>query len=168
MSFIAVGKIVNVHGIKGLMKVKPYLTNGADLPQFNPLTDKLGKKSFEVSVQGKQGDMLLVTIKGITSREVAEQFKGLELFAERSKLPATQNGEFYYCDLIGMDVFKKDSLFGQVVKVDNFGAGTILEIKTVGNKILDFSFSKKTFPVVDTEKRRMEIVIPAGMEKVVK
>ena len=168
MSFIAVGKIVNVHGIKGLVKVKPYLMHGTDLPQFNPLTDKLGKKSFEVSVQGQQGDMLLVSIKGITNRNVAEQFKGMELFAERSKLPTTQNGEFYYCDLMGMNVFENDSLFGQVVKVNNFGAGTILEIKTVSGKVLDFSFSKQTFPVVDTENKRLEIIVPAGMEKVIK
>ena len=168
MTRIAVGKIVNVHGIKGLVKVKPYLTHGTDLPQFNPLTDKLGKKSFEVSVQGKQGDMLLVSVKGITSREVAEQFKGMELFADRSKLPQTQSGEFYYCDLEGMNVYENDSLFGQVIKVLDFGAGTILEIKTVAGKVLDFSFSKKTFPVVDTEKKRLEIVVPAGMEKVIK
>ena len=168
MSFIAVGKIVNVHGIKGLVKVKPYLMQGTDLPQFNPLTDKLGKKSFEVSVQGEQGDMLLVAIKGIISREIAEQFKGMELFADRSQLPKLHDGEFYYCDLVGMDVFKDNSLFGQVVKVNNFGAGTILEIKTVSGKVLDFSFSKKTFPVVDTENKHLEIVLPIGMEKVVK
>lgn len=168
MSFIAVGKIVNVHGIKGLVKVKPYLTNGTDLPQFNPLTDKLGKKSFEVAIHGTQGDMLLVSIKGITSREVAEQFKGMELFANRDKLPAPQSGEFYYCDLMEMDVFENGSFFGQVVKVENFGAGTILEIKTGSEKVLDFSFSKKTFPVVDTEKKRLEIVLPSGMEKVIK
>ena len=168
MSFIAVGKIVNVHGIKGLVKIKPYLMHGTDLPQFNPLTDKLGKKSFEVSIQGKQGDMLLVSIKGITSREIAEQFKGMELFADRSKLPQTHDGEFYYCDLEGMDVYENNTLFGQVTKVLDFGAGTILEIKTVTGKVLDFSFSKKTFPVVDTERKRLEIVVPSGMEKVVK
>lgn len=168
MSFIAVGKIVNVHGIKGLVKIKPYLMHGTDLPQFNPLTDKLGKKSFEVSIQGKQGDMLLVSIKGITSREIAEQFKGMELFADRSKLPQTHDGEFYYCDLEGMDVYENNTLFGRVTKVLDFGAGTILEIKTVTGKVLDFSFSKKTFPVVDTERKRLEIVVPSGMEKVVK
>ena len=67
-----------------------------------------------------------------------------------------------------MYVFKDISLFGQVIKVNNFGAGTILEIKTVGGKVLDFSFSKQTFPVVDTENKRLEIVLPIGMEKVIK
>ena len=168
MTLIAVGKIVNVHGIKGVVKIKPYLTHAKNLPQFNPLTDKLGKKSFEVSISGMQGDCLLATLKGITTREVAEQFKGLELFADRSKLPATENDEFYCCDLVGMNVIKEGSEFGKVVSVMNFGAGDILEIKTTKGKQLDFAFSKKTFPRVDIEKKELEIAIPEGMEDVVK
>ncbi len=168
MTLIAVGKIVNVHGIKGVVKIKPYLTHGKDLPQFNPLTDKTGKKSFEVSISGTQGECLLANLKGITTREVAEQFKGLELYADRSKLPATENNEFYCCDLVGMKVMKDGSEFGKVVSVMNFGAGDILEIKTMKGKQLDFAFSKKTFPRVDTEKKELEIVIPEGMEGVAK
>ena len=168
MTLIAVGKIVNVHGIKGVVKIKPYLTHGKNLPQFNPLTDKTGKKSFEVSVSGTQGECLLANLKGITTREVAEQFKGLELYADRSKLPTTESNEFYCCDLVGMKVIKEGSEFGKVVSVMNFGAGDILEIKTMKGKQLDFAFSKKTFPRVDLEKKELEIVIPEGMEEVVK
>lgn len=168
MALIAVGKIVNVHGIKGVVKIKPYLVHGKNLPQFNPLTDKTGKKSFEVSISGTQGECLLANLKGITTREVAEQFKGLELYADRSKLPETNNNEFYCCDLIGMQVIKDGAKFGKVVSVMNFGAGDILEIKTMNGKQLDFAFSKKTFPRVDTEKKELDIVIPAGMEEVTK
>ena len=168
MTLIAVGKIVNVHGIKGVVKIKPYLTHGKDLPQFNPLTDKQGKKSFEVSISGTQGECLLANLKGITTREVAEQFKGLELYADRSKLPVTESNEFYCCDLVGMKVMKDGTEFGKVVSVMNFGAGDILEIKTMQGKQLDFAFSKKTFPRVDTVKKELEIVIPEGMEGVAK
>ena len=168
MTLIAVGKIVNVHGIKGVVKIKPYLTHGKNLPQFNPLTDKTGKKSFEVSISGTQGECLLANFKGITTREVAEQFKGLELYADRSKLPATESNEFYCCDLVGMKVIKDGAEFGKVISVMNFGAGDILEIKTMNGKQLDFSFSKKTFPRVDIEKKELEIVIPEGMEEVAK
>ncbi len=168
MTLIAVGKIVNVHGIKGVVKIKPYLMHGKNLPQFNPLTDKLGKKSFEVSISGTQGDCLLANLKGITTREVAEQFKGMELFAKRDKLPNTQENEFYCCDLVGMKVLKAGEAFGEVVCVMNFGAGDILEIKTLKGKKVDFAFSKKTFPSVDTEAKELEIVIPEGMEEALK
>lgn len=168
MTLISVGKIVNVHGIKGVVKIKPYLTHGKNLPQFNPLTDKLGKKSFEVSISGTQGDCLLANLKGITTREVAEQFKGMELFADRAKLPETKNNEFYCCDLVGMKVMNAGAEFGKVVSVMNFGAGDILEIKTTKGKQLDFAFSKKTFPNVNIEKKELEIVIPEGMKEVAK
>ena len=168
MTLIAVGKIVNVHGIKGVVKIKPYLVHGKDLPQFNPLTDKMGKKSFEVSICGTQGECLLANLKGITTREVAEQFKGLELYADRNKLPKIEGNEFYCFDLEGMKVVKDGAEFGKFVSVMNFGAGDILEIQTMKGKKLDFAFSKKTFPRVDTEKKELEIVIPEGMEEVVK
>ena len=168
MTLIAVGKMVNVHGIKGVVKIKPYLTHGKNLPQFNPLTDKMGKKSFEVSISGTQGECLLANLKGITTREVAEQFKGLELYADRSKLPAVEDNEFYCCDLKGMKVVKDGAEFGKIVAVMNFGAGDILEIKTMKGKQLDFAFSRRTFPRVDIEKKELEIVIPEGMEEVAK
>ncbi len=65
-------------------------------------------------------------------------------------------------------MIKDGSEFGKVVSVMNFGAGDILEIKTMNNKQLDFAFSKKTFPLVDLEKKELEIVIPEGMEGVAK
>ncbi len=168
MSLIAVGKIVNVHGIKGVMKVKPYLVNKANFKDLNPFTDKYGKKNFEASIVGQKGDCWLVAIKGITDRTTAENFKGLELYTDRNKLPQTKDNEFYQCDLVGMEVLKDGQVFGQVSKVLNFGAGDILEIKTTENQILDFSFSKKTFPVVDVQKKQIQIVLPEGMEGAVK
>ena len=67
-----------------------------------------------------------------------------------------------------MEVLKDGQIFGQVSKVLNFGAGDILEIKTIKNQILDFSFSKKTFPVVDIQKKQIQIILPEGMEGAVK
>ncbi len=168
MSLIAVGKIVNVHGIKGVMKVKPYLMNRTHFKELNPFTDKNGKKNFEASIVGQKGDCWLVAIKGITDRTTAENFKGLELYADRNKLPQIQENEFYQCDLVGMRVFHQGQIFGKVTKVLNFGAGDILEIITTDNQILDFSFSKKTFPVIDIPNKQMQIVIPEGMEGTVK
>ena len=90
------------------------------------------------------------------------------MYADRNKLPQIQENEFYQCDLVGMTVFHQGQIFGKVAKVLNFGAGDILEIITTDNQILDFSFSKKTFPVIDLPDKQMQIVIPEGMEGTVK
>lgn len=166
MTRIAVGKIVNVHGIKGVMKFQPLLSNAQNLSRLNPLSDKENKKHFEMTLVGKKGAFWLVSAKGITDRTTAERFKGMELFADREKLPQTAEGEFYCCDLMGMDVMVQGEIFGRVVNVPNYGAGQILEIKTNSGKTLDFPFSKAVFPKVDIENHQIELVLPDDMKEV--
>lgn len=164
MTRIAVGKIVNVHGIKGVMKFQPLLSCAQNLARLNPLSDKENKKHFEMTLVGKKGAFWLVSAKGITDRTTAERFKGMELFADREKLPQTAEGEFYCCDLMGMDVMVDGKSFGQVVNVPNYGAGVILEIKTNSGKTLDFPFSKTVFPKVDIEHHQIELILPDEMK----
>ena len=167
MTRIAVGKIVNVHGIKGVMKFQPLLTSAQNLSRLNPLSDKENKKHFEMTLVGKKGAFWLVSAKGITDRTTAERFKGMDLYADREKLPQTAEGEFYCCDLMGMDVMVKGEVFGRVVNVPNYGAGVILEIKTNSGKTLDFPFSKTIFPKVDIENHQIELNLPDEMKEVV-
>ncbi len=168
MSRIAVGQIINVHGIKGVMKVKPYLMHTDDFSGFNPLTDKDGKKHFEATLVGHKGDCWLVSMKGITDRTTAENFKGLELYAERNQLPPTADNEFYHCDLVGMTLFENKTEFGKVLRILNYGAGDILQIQTVKGQTLELAFTKATFPMIDLEKRQIQIVLPEDMEERVK
>ena len=165
MSLIAVGQIVNVHGIKGVMKVKPYLVNMFDFKGLNPLTDKDGKKHFEATLVGHQKDCWLVAMKGITDRTTAENFKGLEFYTEREKLPQTQENEFSHCDLVGLSVYQDKNEFGKVLRVLNYGAGDILQIKTIQGRTLELSISKANFPLVDIENRQIQIVLPEDVKE---
>ena len=165
MSLIAVGQIVNVHGIKGVMKVKPYLVNMTDFRGLNPLTDKNGKKHFEADVVGHQKECWLVAMKGITDRTTAENFKGMELYTEREKLPQTKENEFYHCDLVGMTVCRDNQDFAKVLRVLNYGAGDILQMKTISGQILELSFSKTNFPVVDIAARTIQVVLPEDVKE---
>ena len=163
MSKVCIGQIVNVHGLKGMVKIRPYLTNPMDIGHFGSLTDKDGHGLFDVKPQSLKGDFVLAFIKGITDRTAAEKLKGLYLYIERNQLPNNQNG-FYYCDLIGMTVLENGQKFGVVENVQNYGAGDILEIKTEKGRTFSFDFSKATFPRVDVSAREMDIVVPKGME----
>ncbi|MDY6408087.1 MAG: ribosome maturation factor RimM [Pseudomonadota bacterium] len=163
MSKVCIGQIVNVHGLKGMVKIRPYLTNPMDVGRFGLLTDKDGHQSFDVKPQSHKGDFVLAFIKGISDRTAAEKLKGLYLYIDRNQLPDNKNG-FYYCDLIGMTVLENGQKFGVVEHVQNYGAGDILEIKTEKSKIFSFDFSKATFPRVDIAAREIDIVVPKGME----
>ena len=166
MTRIAVGKIVNVHGIKGVMKFQPALTSVQLLSRLNPLSDKENKKHFEMTLVGRKGAFWLVSAKGITDRTTAEKFKGMELFADREKFPEVAEDEYYCCDLMGLEVMVNGLSFGHVINVPNYGAGVILEIKTNTGKTLDFPFSKTLFPKVDIENHQIELVLPDELKEV--
>lgn len=163
MSKVCIGQIVNVHGIKGAVKIRPYLKNPMDIGHFGPLTDKEGHQTFEVSAQSRKGDFVLASIKGITDRTMAEGLKGLNLYINRDQLPPQKDG-FYYCDLIGMSVLENGKPFGKVMSVQNYGAGDILDIRTIKGRTFAFDFSKATFPRIDVSAREIDIVLPEGME----
>ena len=167
MSKVCVGQIVNVHGIKGGVKIKPFLTNPMDIATFDKVTDKEGKKVFKLKVQSQNKGIVLAYIDGIKDRTEAESLKGLELYVERAQMPQEEPGEFYYVDLIGLTVLKQGEKFGVVESVENFGAGDIINVRLQNGKVFPFDFSDATFPVVDIENKVMHIELPLGIKEVI-
>ncbi len=164
---VCVGQIVNVHGIKGGLKIKPFLTDPMDIALFDTLTDKEGKKTFKLKVQSQNKGIVLAYMVGIEDRTTAESLKGLELYVEREKMPKEDQGEFYYVDLIGLTVLKAGKEFGTVESVENFGAGDIINVRLNNGKVFPFDFSDATFPVVDIENKVMHIELPLGIKEVI-
>jgi 16S rRNA processing protein RimM len=71
----------------------------------------------------------------VTSREAAEALRGALLTVPRSALPPLGEGEYYHHDLIGLPcVGTAGEALGQVVAVENFGAGDILDIERPNGK----------------------------------
>lgn len=164
---VCVGQIINVHGIKGAVKIKSCLTNPMDIASFGPVTDKQGKQVFHLKAHSQKQGIVLASVKGITDRTAAEALKGTWLYIQRAQLPVASDDEYYYCDLIGLTVKHAGKIFGIVESVENFGAGDIVNIKLKNGKIYPFDFSDATFPVVSIEKQEMEINLPVGMEEVI-
>lgn len=164
---VCVGQIINVHGVKGAVKIKSYLTNPLDIATFQSVTDKFGKESFQIKAHSQKQGIVLASIKGVNDRTTAESLKGTLLYINRSQLPTASDDEYYYCDLVGLNVMRDNKIFGKVDSVENFGAGDIINIKLNNGRIYPFDFSDATFPVVSIENQYMEINLPSGMEEVI-
>ena len=65
-----------------------------------------------------------------------------------------------------MTVFENGRKFGTVEAVQNYGAGDVLDIKTVKGRTFSFDFSKATFPRIDIQSSEIDLIIPEGMEVV--
>ena len=61
-------------------------------------------------------DSIVAQIDGVDDRNVAETLKGVRIFVSRSAFPPATEGEFYWVDLIGLDVINREGVRLGVVK----------------------------------------------------
>jgi len=100
----------------------------------------------------------------ITTREQAVALKGTQLFVPRELLPEPEEDEFYYADLIGLEVkTTTGKRLGVVRAVHDFGAGDMLEIQPAKSAEDQGSFfhpfTKLAVPKIDLEAGRIVIHI---------
>jgi 16S rRNA processing protein RimM len=151
------------HGIKGEVRVKTFTGDPLALGGYGTLSDKDGR-SFEILDIRPQGNIVVVSLKGIDDRSDAEALTGTELFVERAALSqALEDQEFYHADLVGMDVLdERGEKIGEVSAVQNYGAGDILEIKGPGLNGALVPFTRAAVPVVDVAMRTIRLDMRAA------
>jgi 16S rRNA processing protein RimM len=67
------------------------------------------------------------TAEGLDDRNEAEALKGARVFVSRSAFPTPDDGEFYWIDLIGLDVFNTEGLaLGKVADLIETGPNCVL------------------------------------------
>lgn len=147
---ICLGAIVGVHGIRGEVKVKSFTEDESHLTNYGPLSNLEGSRRFELKIVGHSKDLLRVKVKGIDDRNAAETLIGTGLYVERSLLPELPEEEYYHSDLIGlMALNAKGEKVGVVNALYNFGAGDIIELKTVEGRLEMLPFTKAYVPTVN-------------------
>ena len=161
---ICLGVITGAHGLQGAVRIKSYTQVPGDIGSFGPLGDVDGGRAFEVRVERETPKGLIARIAGVNDRTGAEALKGTELFVERGALPAEDEDEFYYTDLIGLLAEGPDGKrLGIVKSMNNFGAGEMIEIELDAGGSAVIPFTKSAVPVVDLVAARIVADPPAGL-----
>jgi len=168
MKKILIAKITTVFGIKGEVKIVVYSQDPTQIEDYS-LMDAQGNE-YKVTISNKNktvigtsnGDPIVIAkIDGVTNRNDSEKLRGLELYANREDFADTDEDEFYYVDLIDLDVIDMNSKkIGRVLSVSEHGAGGILEIKFSDNKIENFPFKNAIFPEVNLAKNFIRFDAP--------
>lgn len=163
---ICVGQFAGSHGVRGLMKLRSFTAEPADIMTYGPLSDENGARRFTVTLQGMVKDNFLAKVDGVASREQAQALAGMRLYVDRDALPATEDeDEFYHADLIGLRAELADgTVYGTVKAIYDFGAGDVLEVRTADGPLEMLPFSKACVPVVDVRGGRIVVDLPAVIE----
>ncbi len=169
---ILIGKIISPFGIKGEVKIISYCEEPLKIETY-PLFDEQGKAlKLKISNKNKtiigtrDGNAILIArIEGINDRNASESLRGKEIFVNRQDFTETKDNEFYYVDLIGLDVIDMNSKkIGKVANVLDYGAGAIIEVKfdsEIKEGAMDnFPFKNAIFPEVKLQEGFIRIDIP--------
>ena len=150
-----VGVILGAHGVAGGLKIKSFCEVPRLIESYNPLKVEDYPNTLTFKIVGNLKDSLQATIKEIKDRDGAMKLKGKLLFAERDKLPSIDEDEYYFIDLIGLNVKDTNNLIiGKVKNAENHGAGTFLEILlNEGLKTVLVPFDKNTIPTVKINEK---------------
>jgi 16S rRNA processing protein RimM len=165
---ILLGKIITAFGIKGDVKIESYCEVAQEIENY-PLFDEKGEKiSLKINNKNKtivgysaNGAILIAKVNDIMNRTDAEKLRGKELFSNRDNFKKTKKNEFYYSDLIGLQVVNKESKkVGTVSAINNYGGGVMVEIKFDSDdlkkyydEIDNFPFKNEIFPEVNLEEK---------------
>ncbi len=103
-TYIAIGRIVGIHGVRGEVKVDVY----TDFPErFEPGSDIVLEGETQLyrilSTRPHKG-MLLVQLEGFTSRTHVERLKGKHLVIPRDLAKVLDEDEYYVDELQGLQV----------------------------------------------------------------
>ena len=161
---VCLGVIIGVHGIKGLVRIKSYTQTDSDIASYGNLEDTVGNK-LQLKIKGRAKSALLAEVEGVVDRTGAEKLKGEKLFISRDALPAPDEDEFYYADLVGLSVYDNKEVFiGKVSGVHDFGAGELLDVDLDGSdKSALIPFTKECVPVVDLDAKKLIIEPTLGL-----
>ena len=120
---VEVGRILDAWGVKGWLKILPHSTQSEALfsakswflqppdvkfrPGFNAFT---GTVTITVDEAKTHSDSVVAKIDGLDDRNDAEALRGCRIFLPRSAFPQASKDEYYWVDLIGLNVVNREGV----------------------------------------------------------
>ena len=164
MNSILIGKIVNVHGIKGEVKIYTYTDDIKNLSKLKKMYfDKNMQDEHKVLSSKIQNNMLIVKFEGIDDIDVANKLRDTDVYTKKEEIK--QKDTYYIEDLISCEVIKleDESLIGKVAYVFSTGANDVLEIDLVDGKKVYFPMIKDVIKNVDIENKKIFVSVMEGL-----
>ncbi len=170
MEWFNVGKIVNTHGVRGEIKVLPItdfeqerFAKGKELY----IGHETGSDKEKVTVKNVRShkQFILLTLEKITSLDEAEKWKGGMIYVPEDDLQELDEGEYYYHEIIGCQVYSEDEeLLGEVREILSPGANDVWVVKPLeGKKEIMIPYIDDVVKEVDTVHKKITVHVMEGL-----
>lgn len=166
MRFLKIGQIVNVHGIKGEVKVYPYTDDIVNLSKKKYVyLDESIESKININLCRIQKNMLLVKFEKIDTVEEAEKLRNKYIYVLKEELDSLEEDNYYVDDLLSMQVvdIKNNKAIGTITYVFNTGANDIYEVLLEDGKKAYLPAIKQVVKKVDIDEKKMYVELMKGL-----
>ena len=161
---ILIGEITTVHGIKGYVKLRPYVEETSLLEGDDVFTDETGTHKIKITLKNALKGDWVAEVHGIADRNEAEKMRGTKLYIDREALPETDDGQYYIEDMKGMKVVDENGQgIGIILSVENFGASDLINIKPANGPSFYLPFTDDTVLNVDFDTQIITVRKPESI-----
>ena len=169
MNYFNVGKIVNTQGLQGEMRVLS-VTDFAEerFKKGNKLALFDKKDQFvmdvEIASHRKAKNFDIIKFKGMYHINDIEKFRDFSLKVAEEDLSDLEDGEFYYHEIIGLEVYENDVLLGTIKEILQPGANDVWVVKRKGKRDLLLPYIPPVVLEIDIKQGRVDVEIPEGLD----
>lgn len=156
LQMIEAGEIVTTHGVKGEVKVLPWLDTPEDLCGFSRC--RVGGKEYAIASCRVQKTCNLLKLSGVDTMEAAQALRGKNVELYRADI----GGEVVFAaELIGMDVFSDGKCIGKITDVLDYPGNKVYVVQGAYTYLIPAvsAFILHT----DLEKNEMQVRLIEGM-----
>jgi 16S rRNA processing protein RimM len=150
------GRVSAPYGLKGWIKIQPFTQETEGLLGYAEwwLGEEGQWQQHRIAESAVHGSMVVAKLEGCDDRDSAVRLKGRNVAVPRAAMPENRKGEFYWSDLLGMEVSHKNaSKLGLVAKILETGANTVLVVQ--GEKEVLVPFIQGVIVNVDLKARQV-------------
>ena len=163
---LEIGQIVNTFGIKGFVKIYPYVD---DITRFDDLktvyiSTKKQETKLEIEEIKYQKNMVLAKFKGIDTVENAEKLRNSYVKIDRKDAIKLEEGQYFIADLLGLDVFlDTGEKLGILDDIFNNGSTDIYVVKNELGKQFLLPYIDEVIKNIDLENEKITVHIIDGL-----
>ena len=156
LQFIEAGEIVTTHGVKGEVKVMPWVDGPEILCEFDRY--RIAGKEYEIVSCRIQKSCNLVKLSGVDTMEAAQAMRGkvIELYRED-----IDDEVIFAAELIGVEVYADGTLLGKITEVLDYPGNSVYVV--TGEHEYMISAVKQFILSTDLETNTMQVKIIEGM-----
>lgn len=166
MKNLEIGQIVNTFGIKGFVKVNPWVDDITRFENLKNIYVKIRKQiqNLEVEEVKYHKNMVLIKFKGINTIEQAENLRNAYLEIDRKDAIPLEEGTYFIADLIGLEVYSDENkLIGILDDIYNTGSNDIYVVKDELGKTILLPGISEVIKNVDIENKKITVHLIKGL-----